>query len=199
MRYTLTPKLHLSQLPLPTRLLLTGFVLSILAALWVGSLKYTQRAEFTPSGAQRYWHGEAESGNESGGRIDDGIVDVGPDALAERKSTRHLVDIVHPHLFTVPILLFILLHLLILTRLRDGVKIALQLHAFASFAATFSLPFLVAGSGQGAGAFIVAGANLLLSFVVIGSILLVALWWPRRQTTRSAHLTQPGGVRKTSA
>src|SRR5262249_15276519 len=162
MRYAVIPGMHLSKLPLPTRILLSLFVVSILAALWVGSLKYTQRAEFTPGGATRWWHGDETAG--------DGLdaLERGAAPPPERKSTRYLVDVVHPHLFTVPIVLFILLHLLILTRLPDALKIALHVHAFASLAATFGLPFLVAARGTGGTWFVVAGANLLLSFIGVG-------------------------------
>jgi hypothetical protein len=51
--------------------------------------------------------------------------------------------------------------------------------AFASLAATFGLPFLVAARGAGGTAFVVAGANLLLSYVGVGAILLFETWWPR--------------------
>ncbi len=192
MRYTLSPKMHLSRLPLPTRVVLTCFVAMIQAALLVASLKYSDRADFTPTGAQRYLHGDAGGGpadavapskepsNEDDellpgeSEIEDGALRV----RSPRKSTRALVDIVHPHLFTVPIVQFIFLHLLILTRLSDRWKIALTLHAFGSCAATFGLPFLVAASGAGALPFLVAGANLVLSFVGVGLLLLVELWRP---------------------
>jgi len=179
MRYTVILGMHLSKLPLPTRILLSLFVVSILVALWVGSLKYTQRAEFTPGGANRYWHGD-ESAGDGFDALERGVA-----PLPERKSTRYLLDVVHPHLFTVPIVLFILLHLLILTRLPDPLKIALHVHAFASLAATFGLPFWVAARGAGGTGFVVAGANLLLSFVGVGAILLFETWWPRARPAES--------------
>jgi len=178
MRYTLSPKLHLSRLPLPTRVVLTCFVVLIEAALLVGSQKYRDRAEFTPTGAERYFHGDAAAGDGAepllpGEDLIDAAVAAQP---APPKSTRFLVDVIHPHLFTVPIVQFILLHLLILTRLSDRAKIALTLHGFGSTAATFGLPFLVAAGGGGAAWFIAAGANLLASFVGVGLLLLVELW-----------------------
>ena len=187
MRYTLSPKLHLSRLPLPTRVVLTCFVVMIEAALLVAAQKYGDRADFTPAGAQRYLHGDADGAAPSDAapreeiELLEGESEIEDGALSPRsprKSTRHLVDIVHPHLFTVPIVQFIFLHLLILTRLSDRWKIALTLHSFGSCAATFGLPFLVASSGAGATPFIVAGANLVLSFVGVGLLLLVELWRP---------------------
>lgn len=189
MRYTLSPKLHLSRLPLPTRVVLTCFVVMIEAALLVAAQKYSDRAEFSPTGAERYLHGDPAGAATSKETSKDaskedvellaGESEIEDGALrprSPRKSTRQLVDIVHPHLFTVPIVQFIFLHLLILTRLSDRWKIALTLHAFGSCAATFGLPFLVASSGAAATPFIVAGANLVLSFVGVGLLLLVELW-----------------------
>jgi hypothetical protein len=188
-RYTLSPKLHLSRLPLPTRVVLTCFVVMIEAALLVGAQKYRDRAEFTPAGAQRYLHGDAPAtapGEELLPGEDDIEEGGGLRAEAPRKSARQLVDLVHPHLFTVPIVQFILLHLLILTRLPDRWKIGLTLHAFLSCAATFGLPFVVASSGAGAAGFIAAGASLLLSFAGVGALLLVELWRPADAPTPSS-------------
>jgi hypothetical protein len=177
-RFTLFRKLRLSNLQLSTRVLLTCFVLSIDVGLWVGSLKYTQRAEFSAAGAQDYWRGrgDAASGELLPGesQIEDAAATTPP--ASPRKSTKFLVDTVHPHLFTVPIVLFILLHLLSLTRLPEGVKVALDVHAFVSFAATFGLPFLIAGSGRGAAAFVASGVNLLLNVIVVSVILLFETW-----------------------
>jgi hypothetical protein len=185
MRYTVLPRMHLSRLPRSTRLLLTLFVLSVLGGLWVATLKYTQRAEFTPGGAARYWRGDspARAADEllpGEAQIEDSGTRDGLAVAAEpRKTTRFLVDVIHPHVFTIPLLLFVLLHLLILTRLTERAKIACHLHAFASLAATLALPFLVAGSGRGGLAFVVAGANLMLSFVAVSAVLLFETWCAR--------------------
>ena len=181
MRYTVVPRLHLSRLQLPTRILLTCFVLSVDVGLVVGSLKYTHRAEFSAGGAQRYWHGAGATDRADPAAIlpgEEEFADPGETApLAPApKSARFLVDTVHPHLFTVPLLLFVLLHLLVLTRLPDAAKIALDLHGFLSFAATFGLPFWIAGEGRGAALFVAAGVNLMLNFAVVSVVLLVETW-----------------------
>ena len=187
MRFTILPKVHLSRLSPATKVLVTCFVLSIDAGLYVASLKYTQRAEFSVEGARRYWHGDGhvEAPLLPG---EDEIADPGEIAPASqpRQSTRALVDAVHPHLFTVPVLLFVLLHLLSLTRLSEPVKIALDLHGFLAFAATFGLPFWIAADGKGALLFVVAGANLLASFAAASAILLVETWRPPPRTSERA-------------
>ena len=194
MRYTLLPRMHLSRLPLSTRVLITAFLVSISAGLVVSSLKYTQRAEFTPSGAARYYHGDANRAvaSESAPATDtpllegeNQIEDRKPGLFppAERKSLRYLVDTVHPHAFTVPVLLFILLHFLSLTRIPERWRIVFHLHAFASFLATFGLPFLIASHGSGAWLFVVAGVNLFASFFFVTAILLYETWIGRAPTS----------------
>ena len=115
-----------------------------------------------------------------------------------RKSFKYLVDTVHPHLFTVPMVLFLLLHLLSLTRLPEKVKVALDVHAFLSFAATFGLPFWIASSGRGAVLFVVSGASLLLNMLAVSVILLVETWRPDPDARRpeSGH---PDGETRSSA
>jgi hypothetical protein len=180
-RYTVLPKLHLSRLQLSTRVLLSCFVLSVDVGLWVGSLKYTDRAVFSAAGARDYWHGAAPVSADPADSILPGesqISDAGepPRAGAQRKSTKQLVDAVHPHLFSVPLVLFVLLHLISLTRLPEKAKVALHVHGFASFAATFGLPFWIAAEGRGAALFVVAGANLAANVLAASAIVLLATW-----------------------
>jgi hypothetical protein len=179
-RYTVLRSLHLSRLQLPTRLLITWFVLSIDVALVVGALKYSDRAEFSASGATRYWHGAGAAATGEQAPLLPGEEEIegrGTEPpIGAAKSRRFLVDTVHPHLFTVPIVLFVMLHLLSLTRLPTGWKVALDAHGFLAFAATFGLPFWIAASGGGAWLFVAAGSNLLLNFVVVSAILLIETW-----------------------
>lgn len=183
MRYTVLRSLHLSKLQLPTRLLITWFVLSIDVALVVGAIKYSDRAVFTPRGAADYWRGTGAPQDGADAPLLPGEDEIeGRDAApapSAPKSRRFLVDTVHPHLFTVPIVLFVMLHLLSLTRLPTAWKVAIDAHGFLAFAATFGLPFWIATGGGGATLFVIAGSNLLASFVAVSAILLFETWLVR--------------------
>ena len=146
MHYLTRQRLHLSRFHPLMKVLLTLYVASVAAGVWVATLKYTDRADWTPHGAGTYVAGEANDG----GDADE--LDVFGDPLGgtpegvmahEALSRRQLVDIVHPHLFSVPLVLFVLGHLLHLTRLPDVLKLAINVGAFVSFGVTFGAPFAI--------------------------------------------------------
>jgi hypothetical protein len=136
-------------------------------------MKYSDRAAFTVQGLADYVHGEAGAG------ADDAFGD--PFAGAEGRpreglTRRQLVDIVHPHLFSVPIVLFILGHLLHLTRLPDGLKLTINVVAFASLLATFLLPFAVLDHPGLAPLLVVSGWALMGAFALLCAVPLYELW-----------------------
>jgi hypothetical protein len=118
-----------------------------------------------------YVHGD-------GGAPDDPFGD--PFATAgEGMTTRQIIDIVHPHLFTVPIVIFILGHLVHLTRLPDAWKLGVNVTAFTSFLATFLLPFAVVSHAGLAPLLFVSGCVFLASLVALCVIPLWEMWLGR--------------------
>ncbi|RKY17179.1 MAG: hypothetical protein DRQ55_16395 [Planctomycetota bacterium] len=176
MHYLSRQKLHLSFFHPLMKGLLTLYILSVAGGVWVASLKYSDRAEFSPAGVERYVHGSGEAG-------DDAILGdpfAGMDAsVAVGKSRRELIDIVHPHLFSVPLVLFILGHLLHLTRIPDWLKGGINGVAFVSFGATFGLPFLVVERATLAPLLYVSGCAMLVSFALLCVIPLWETWFGR--------------------
>lgn len=173
MHYLTRQKLHLSLFHPLMKVLLSLYVLSVGAGLWVAALKYTDRAEWSAEGVGQHVHG-------SGGSAEDealGSPFAGLDStVREGMSRRELVDIVHPHLFSIPVVLFILGHLLHLTRIPDWLKGAINITAFVSFGATFGLPFLVADQAGLAPLLYVSGWAMLVSFVLLCVIPLWETW-----------------------
>jgi hypothetical protein len=141
-------------------------------------MKYTDRAEWSRAGLSGFIHGSGDAA--------EGEADVFGDPLAgldggrqEGMSRRELVDIAHPHLFTVPIVLFILGHLLHLTRLPDLLKLTVNAVAFLSFLGTFLLPFVVLQQARLAGALHACGWVMLASFATLCVVPLVEMWFGR--------------------
>lgn len=175
MHYLTRQRLHLSRFHPLMKALLTMYVVSVLLALWVSTLKYTDRAEWSARGAGEYVRGTAHDGSPP--RADPfGDPFAGtPEGGAARPALtrRQVVDILHPHLWSVPLLIFVLGHLLHLTRLPDALKLGLNAAAFLSFLATFLAPLLVEDRAT-LGPLLYAGGTLFL-----GSLLaqcLVTLW-----------------------
>ena len=175
MHFLTRQRLHLSRFHPLMKALLTLYIASVAAAVWVGTLKYSDRAVFTPSGAADYVSG-ADSSGATPERDAFGDPWAGtPEGVARKEglSRRELVDIVHPHLFTVPIVLFILGHLLHLTRLPDRWKLAVNAGAFLAFFVTFVSPLVVTNRAA-IGWLLVGGGCVFLAS--LAALCLVPLW-----------------------
>ena len=174
MHYLTRQRLHLSRFHPLMKVLLTLYIASVLAALWVATLKYTDRAEWSAQGARLYIAGDGAGARDP---LADPLAGT-PEGLSRHEglSRRQLIDIVHPHLFTVPIVLFILGHLLHLTRLPDPLKLLLNVAAFGSFLATFLLPLALPRHPGLAPALIGAGTLMLASVALQCLIPLYETW-----------------------
>jgi hypothetical protein len=159
------------------RTLLSLYVVSVLAALWVASLKYTDRADWSAEGARLYIQGDATPVDDAFGDPFAGTADGTREHVG--MSRRQIIDVVHPHLFTVPIVLFILGHLLHLTRLPDALKALLNVSVFAACLGTFLLPLAVREHGRLAPVLVACGTTLVGGVALQCAILLYETWLGR--------------------
>ncbi|MDG2149257.1 MAG: hypothetical protein P8N09_07020 [Planctomycetota bacterium] len=157
------------------KILLSLYILSVGAGLWVATLKYTDRAEWSQPGIEQFVHGSQDSAADP---FDNPLAGL-DEHNSEGKSRRELVDIAHPHLFSIPIVLFILGHLLHLTRLPTWMKLTINVAAFTSFLATFLLPFVVVNNATLAPLLYASGWTMLISFVLLCIIPLTEMWLGR--------------------
>jgi hypothetical protein len=174
--YLTRQKLHLSLFHPLMKGLLTLYVLSVAAGMYVATLKYTDRAEWSSPGMQTYVHGSGQVSDDAA--LGDPFAGL-DETVVEGKSRRELVDIVHPHLFSIPVVLFILGHLLHLTRIPDWLKGTINLVAFLSFFATFGLPFVVTERATLAPLLYVSAWAMLVSFGLLCVIPLWETWFGR--------------------
>ena len=182
MHYLTRQRLHLSRFHPLMKALLSLYILSVAGGVWVASLKYADRAEWSAGGVATYVRGEpnAEGAPADLGAFGDPFGGTPEGVMAhEPLSRRQLVDIVHPHLFTVPLVLFVLGHLLHLTRLRDPLKLTINAGAFLSFFATFLAPFAIDDPALLGPVMFVAGCVMLLAFALLCAIPLWETWLGR--------------------
>lgn len=179
MHYLTRQRLHLSRFHPLMKVLLSLYVLSVAAGIWVAGLKYADRGEWSPEGAGVYVLGEANDGvdvsapdpfGDPFGGTDEGL--MGQEAM----SRRQLIDIVHPHLFTVPLVIFLLGHFLHLTRLPDVLKGVINVGAFVSFGVTFGAPFVIDDPDTLGTTMFVAGWAMLVSFALLCGVTLWETW-----------------------
>lgn len=172
MHYLSRKHLHLSLFHPLMKVLMTLYILSVGAGMYVATLKYTERAEYTAEGMSALVHGSDEASPDE--LLGDPFAEL--DGYSEGMSRRELIDIVHPHLFTVPMVLFLLGHLLHLTRLPDALKLTINVGAFASFGATFLLPFVIIDSAALVPLLYASSMVMLASFVALCVIPLWEIW-----------------------
>ncbi len=174
MHFLTRQRLHISLFHPLMKVLMSLYIVSVGAGLWVATLKYTDRADWSAQGVELMVHGSEERAADDA--FGDPLAGLEPETH-EGMSRRELVDIAHPHLFTIPIVLFILGHLLHLTRLPDWLKLGINVAAFGSFLATFLLPFLIIENATLAPALYISGWTMLVSFVLLCAIPLVEMWF----------------------
>jgi len=190
MRYSVIPGMHLSRLKAGMKVLLTLFLICLGLGLWVSALKYTDRAPFDAAGASRYYAGDPTSEDDPLAAL--GVAESGEAGLVThepRKSRQFLVDITHPHAFTVPVLFFILFHFLALTRMKEWQKVCCHFYGFASLVAAFGMPWLVANHSELGWLFIATGINLFACLILVMLYLLYETWCVR--PPRSANRESP--------
>jgi hypothetical protein len=129
-QYYRSPTFSLANAKLHTKVLVTLFLLTVLGGLGIAWLQYTDRAGTTDRGATEW-----VLGNED---------DPAPTEFKEPKSYRELLALTHDHAFSLPLLVFVLLHLVALTPMPAWSKIALYAAGFGSLTGALGAPWLVA-------------------------------------------------------
>lgn len=176
--YFAGPRVHLSNLPVTTKIGITGFVLAVLAGLAFSAYPlFADRTGFTARGVRENFVG-----------VDfDSMSDAEQEAYLTRlreegrpisapKTPRQRADIVHPHSFMMPVLYFILIHLMEMTGTPRALRLGLYVVAFLAMAfATFAPILVPAVPGM---AFLVVPAFGVLwgSFAVMGVVPTARMW-----------------------
>jgi hypothetical protein len=181
-QYYKVPNFTLAGANASTKVLVTCFLATVLAGLGVALLQYHDRAGGFGAAAALDW----VRGNE-----DD------PDAtrILGPKTTSELIAITHEHAFSVPILAFVVLHLLALTSISEAAKIAFYLAGFLSIVATFAAPWLVHSRGESWTPLLrIGGAGLTAVLALSSLVCLYELWlgapmrrWRRRPPAQAPN------------
>lgn len=129
-QYFAYQRFRLWRAPLPTRVLLTLFNGTIVLATAVGILMFRVRMGLSPAGARDYYLGN------------EGTAAPGADMQFAR-SFKELLDVTHDHAFSQPFLFFVLCHIFALTRVDDGIKIAVYVASFVTIVVDLGVPYLI--------------------------------------------------------
>ncbi len=171
------PGFTLANASLSTRLLVTLFLLAVAAGLVVSLLQYGERAGLG-AGAAEEWL----LGNES---------DPSAREIKVEKSDRELLSITHEHAFALPILLFVLLHLVALCTIPDGAKIALYSVTFGAYACSLGGIWLTARADPAWSLLLRVGGMVMTACIALGCALPLFEMWLARPLRRRRGRPEP--------
>lgn len=159
MKYYTASAQRLNGLPFALRMILSLYLLVTLLGFAIATLKYAVRGFFISEGGKHY--------------LGDGEIEMA-------KGLDFYVDTVHPHLFTVPLVLLVLCHLYQLCRGPQWLKNSLYLTAFGGLGLTFFLPWLLLWQPTWGSwvpwLILFGGLSLIVSGILLCVLSLVDLW-----------------------
>jgi hypothetical protein len=133
--YLSIPHFHLSKLPVTTKVALTCFSLALLfAILFVTVAVFGERTDYETKGVQANFAGDERVSRETGAKFE---------KMYAEPSKRAIYDIIHPHSFMMPLIYFVLCHLMEMTYAPRGLKIGLYVGAFVAMMLVVFAPLLV--------------------------------------------------------
>ena len=177
-RFYKQPGFTLARANSSTRMLLTLFLCTVLAGCIVALLQYSSKAGGFSGDAAQSWI----EGNEQ---------DLEAEELFPKKSPREILAIVHDHIFSLALLLFVVLHLVELTPWTETPKISLSVAGYGSLAISLLGPWAIHWQWPVAPLMVRFGGAGLLLVLSMGSLAcLDELWWASKRR-RKAGTEEP--------
>lgn len=172
--YLAIPHYHLSKLPVTTKVALTCFSAAVLGAILFVTLGvFMERTGFRTRKVQANFAGDERVTRETGHRFEE---------MYSEPSRRALYDIVHPHSFMMPLLYFVLCHMMEMSYAPRALKIGLYVGAFASMLVVTFAPLLVSWSIGLAPLVIAAVLVMSATFTVMTALPPWQMWFPGERT-----------------
>ena len=164
-------------LPSSNKIFFTFFLSIITIAIGLGFLNYYERTGFSQEKTVRYYCGdEGEdldkplSEEENRARLEEG--------LAFPKTYRELLEVTHTHIFSIPIVVFILSRILAMTHTREGLKITIYGVSFMGIILNLAAPWLIRyACPHFVITFTISNILLILSFGAYIFIPLYEMWF----------------------
>ena len=178
----------LSKTDTGTKVLITLFLATIAVSISVAELNVRDKVKFTPAGVvARYGPEEEPVDSPAGGFAGDAAAEptMAEEPLVARMNTfTLLLDVTHPHVFELPLVVFVLAHFLMRTRAASAFKLVTYFLGFGGIVLFLGTPWMVRYVALGWAPMMLVGAFLvgLASMVMIA----VSLWdmWTKGKTGR---------------
>jgi hypothetical protein len=177
--YLSIPHYHLSKLPVTTKVALTGFSLSLVAAvLFVGMAVYAERTGYEKERVQANFAGDERVERETGKKLD---------KMYAEPSRRAIYDIVHPHSFMMPLIFFVLTHMMEMSYAPRSVKLGLYIGSFVAMMLTVFAPLLVWTKISLAVVVTPAVTALMIAFLVMSIVPVWQMWFCGDKPAKAPH------------
>lgn len=180
--YFATPYFHLSKLPISTKVALTCFCLMLTTAvLFVSLVIYAERTDWQVKKTQINFLGSEKfyGPNFQLDKIPPG------EKIVATKSDREIYDIIHPHSFLMPVIFFVLCHLLEMTIIPATVRIITYIIMFMSMVITIFAPWLVTKNKDFAVLLVPSVAVITVSFLFINVITILNTWFIKPRSVKN--------------
>lgn len=179
--YLAIPHYHLSKLPVTTKVALTGFALSLVAAvLFVGMAVYAERTGYDTPRVQANFAGDERVTKETGRTFEQ---------MHAEPSRRAIYDIVHPHSFMMPLIFFVLTHMMEMSYAPRAAKLALYIGSFVAMMLSIFAPLLVWTKISLAVIVSPAVTVLMLSFLIMSGVPVWQMWFCGDKPPKAQHGT----------
>ncbi|MBE7548454.1 MAG: hypothetical protein HS127_15400 [Planctomycetia bacterium] len=129
-------------LPISNKIFFTFFLAIITVAIGVGFWVAYDKTGFSPAKTVRYYCGD-EGEEFDPNQSQEEYMESLKEGIYFPKSYRELLGVTHAHIFSIPIVVFILSRMLAMTQLRDWLKIVVYSGSLAGIIMNLCAPWLI--------------------------------------------------------
>jgi hypothetical protein len=166
--YLALPHYHLSKLPATTKVALTGFALTVaIGILFAAFGVFAERTDWDNRNVKAHFAGDERASRETGHAYE---------TMHQEPTRRAIYDIVHPHSFLMPVLYFILTHMMEMCFAPRWLKFGLYGGAFLAMILVIFAPYLVWKSLAWAPVVAPAVGALVVSFLIMTAVPVWQMW-----------------------
>ncbi|MDR4508328.1 MAG: hypothetical protein MRJ65_08860 [Candidatus Brocadiaceae bacterium] len=167
-------------IPTSNKIFFTFFLSFVAIAIGLGFLNYFERTGFSHQKTVRYYCGDKEEDFDVMPSAEE-AANIMEEGLFFPKTYRELLEVTHAHVFSIPIVVFILSRILAMTQTQEWLKITIYCISFAGVLLNLGAPWLIRYAHP-LFAFTVAVSSifLLLSFVAYIFIPLYEMWFGKK-------------------
>jgi hypothetical protein len=174
MHYTAFPKYHVARFNVGMKIMMSFYLATVLIGLLVAVYFYSIRSNMSYWGAVLHYQGDQAVPEDILAQME---ADSGGMLMQAPMSTERVVEILHPHTFSIPLVLLVVAHLFALTNSPGLFKILCYVGSFGGFLGMFGGMFLAPGGDFGIYLLFTSGIVFIASTILMVILPLWAMWF----------------------